>query len=202
MVRRSALSAIFAISPLLIGCMVGVAGCSGIAVPETSVPSDVTEPSTSTTVVAPAGEVHPAFRQLAEAMAPLPVFGLVDLPSGMAVADSWWPVIDGGPNGDAGSVENPHVLGAMTEEPEGQLVLKWGDGWLDVVANFRGDLGDVSGERVGTVGGEPAYLYQVNGGWLVQWAYQGRWYGVFGRGVPRDVVTSTAATMSLVIDGR
>ena len=75
------------------------------------------------------------------------------------------------------------------------MVFQAGDGWLAILENFRGDLGDVTGTPVGSVAGNPATLYEVNGGELVQWSQDGRWYGVFGRGVARDVVVAVALGM-------
>jgi hypothetical protein len=144
-------------------------------------------------------EILPAFREFAEAMGTVPVFGLRVMPQGMEVASGWWPVIEqAGVDEAREALANPHIEGSASSEPEGQLLLRCNGGWLDIVADFRGDLGDVAGESVGTVVGRPAALYQVNGGWLVQWSYEGRWYGLFGRGVPRDVVTSTALSMMLI----
>ena len=63
---------------------------------------------------------------------------------------------------------------------------------------FHGDLGDVSGTPVGKVGGSPAALFQVNGGELVQWSQDGRWYGLFARGVGRDAILAAALGMKTV----
>jgi hypothetical protein len=180
----------------VIGCM-GWWGCT-----EGSSPTLHMEPN-SETIVTPQSRdqqgVLQAFEDFAQAMGTVPVFGLESLPSGMEVASQWWPVLDQArPEASAESVANPRVEGSPRSEPEGELLLRCGDGWLDVLANFRGDLGDVNGESVGSVAGRPANLYQVNGGWLVQWSHEGRWYGLFGRGVPRDVVTSTALSMMLI----
>jgi hypothetical protein len=79
------------------------------------------------------------------------------------------------------------------------VVFSRGTGWIVVVENFRGDLGDVTGREVGSVGGHGATLYEnVNGGTLVQWSDGGRWYGVFGRDVPTEEVVSLALGMGLV----
>jgi hypothetical protein len=176
----------------------GAFGCSD----EHSLPVPASVSVDTTTVAEePEGQqqVIEAFRQLAEAMPAVTVFGLESLPSGMDVAAEWWPVLDQAePRVSEESVTNPRVEAGASSEPEGQLLLSCGDGWLAVLENFRGDLGDVTGESVGFVAGRPANLYQVNGGWLVQWSLDGRWYGVFGRGVPRDVVTSTALSMMRV----
>ncbi len=74
-------------------------------------------------------------------------------------------------------------------------------GWLVILENFQGDLGDVTGMPVGEVAGEPAALYEVNGGQLVQWSQDGRWYGVFGRGIPGQDVIDTALGMQRLPPG-
>jgi hypothetical protein len=163
-------------------------------------PYDVVGTSLTVATDAPGDpQFDAAFNDLAEALAPVPIFALADIPMGMAVAPNWWPVIDGGSSAESRNQgANPRIVGGGQEEPEGQLILACKDGWLAVVANFGGDLGDVRGERVGSIAGEPAHLYEVNGGWLVQWSYDGRWYGLFGRGVSKELVASTALSMTLV----
>jgi hypothetical protein len=176
-----------------------VGGCSSAVGSDSPTSSDGMSRMTSTTGVSDNPQASDVFRELAAALEPVPVFGLDELPSGITVAANWWPVIDGGSATTATEVGvNPRIVGGSDGEPEGQVILQSGSGWLDIVANFRGDLGDVSGESIGTVAGSAANLYEVSGGLLVQWSYRGRWYGVFGRGVPRDIVTSTALSMSLV----
>jgi hypothetical protein len=179
--------------------MLGAGGCSRGAGADLPVASDRESYTTSTTVGTARSQAADVFTRLAAALEPVPVFGLGELPSGVTVASNWWPVLDGGSAATAIEVgANPHIVGQSEAEPEGQVVLQCGKGWLDIVANFRGDLGDASGELVGSIAGSAANLYEVNGGMLVQWSYRGRWYGVFGLDVPRDVVTSVALSMSLV----
>ena len=60
---------------------------------------------------------------------------------------------------------NPRVLGSGAEA-EIQVMFRAGEGWLAILENFRGDLGDVSGTPVGSVAGNPATLYEINGGEL------------------------------------
>jgi hypothetical protein len=176
-----------------------VGGCSDKGVTSMS-PYDVADTSlTVTTDASGDQQFDAAFNDLAEALAPIPIFALADIPTGIAVAPNWWPVIDGGSSSESSNQgANPRIVGGGQEEPEGQLILACKDGWLAVIANFGGDLGDVSGERVGSIAAEPAYLYEVNGGWLVQWSHDGRWYGLFGRGVSKELVASTALSMTLV----
>ncbi len=90
------------------------------------------------------------------------------------LADSWAPVIDSTDPGsyDGPSRRNPYVVGSGSEA-EAQVVYRVGEGWLVFIENFRGDLGDVTGEEVGSVDGKPATLFSVNGGELVQWSYNG-----------------------------
>jgi hypothetical protein len=182
---------------IVMGAMGGLGACGCSNEHSLPLPASVLV-DTSMAEEEPEGQqqVIAAFRQLAESMPAVTVFGLESLPSGMEVAVGWWPLLEGTePEALEWRVPNPRVERPTSSEPEGQLLLSCGDGWLAVLENFRGDLGDVMGESVGSVAGSPANLYQVNGGWLVQWSFDGRWYGVFGRGVPRDVVTSTALSM-------
>ena len=144
-------------------------------------------------------EVDALFSELAAACQPLTIFAPTVLPQGAALADRWFPVLD---SQDPGSYEgapagNPQVLGSGAES-EIQVIFRVGDGWLAILENFRGDLGEVTGTSVGTVAGNAATLYEVNGGELVQWSQDGLWYGVFGRGVDRDDVVATALGMQPV----
>jgi hypothetical protein len=186
------------VATIAVALCVGTAGCSGGG----ALGTPASEGALSTTVgetTPQQQEMLPAFNKLADYMGTVPVFGLASLPEGTDVSQTWWPVLEQSEPGTSQElIENPRVEGVRQGEPEGELLLKCGEGWLAVLANFRGDLGDVSGERVGVVAGMPAYLYQIGGCWLVQWSYEGRWYGVFGRGVSRDIVTSTALSMRLV----
>lgn len=174
----------------------GSSGATAIAGPDASL-----APSSATSVinVLSLQEVEPVFRDLAGSMARVPLFGVRSLPEGVKVAETWWPVVEG-PDGALGerSDVNPRVVGEGGDEAEGQVVLSSGTGWLVVLENFRGDLGDVTGEAVGSVSGQRAFLYEVNGGWLVQWAFEGRWYGVFGRNVSVETVKALAIEMSLL----
>ena len=144
-------------------------------------------------------DVPNVFTEMASSMGGVPVFAVGDLPEGAVLAESWLSVIEeAAEHSTTKSVPNPKIVGEGGEEPEGQLVLEYGGGWLVVVENFRGDLGDVVGDEVGKVAGQSAYLLEVNGGWLVQWSFEGRWYGVFGRDVETDAVVSLALDMALL----
>lgn len=167
-----------------------------VAGTEVNVETSTSESETRTLVLE---EIPAAFRDLATSMLGTPVFAVPSLPEGIVVADSWWPVIEADSAEDGGRSDvNPRVEGESGQEPEGQLVLTHGGGWLVVIENFRGDLGEASGELVGTVAGQSAHLYEVNGGWLVQWAFESRWYGVFGRDVDPETVTRLALDMALL----
>jgi len=186
---------------VLFACLAGE-GCSASEVATTE-PSPLTS-----TIVSDTSSVSSEFEGgslavsgfdgMRAAMAPVPVFGLLELPEGVQVADGWWPVVEASPSGSTSTEANPRVSGQGGAEPEAQLVLTYEDGWLVVLENVRGDLGDVVGEPVGSIAGAQASLYEVNGGWLVQWGYEGRWYGVFGRDVPQEVVTALALEMKLL----
>jgi hypothetical protein len=182
-------------------CVALVCGCSGDdgsgAVVVTAGRPDAA--TTSLTSAPLESEVAAAFLELARTVTPMPVYGLAQLPPDTKLADEWWPVVEGGSEGGyAGSTVNPRIESGQEGEHSAELLLASSGGWLLALANFRGDLGEAVGVEVGSVEGHPAHLYELNGGWLVQWSDGGRWYGLFGRGVPRDIVESTALSMSLV----
>jgi hypothetical protein len=143
------------------------------------------------------------FAQIADVMAPAPTYGMAELPSGITIAATWWPVpLMAAPTDYEGPVvSNPRITGEGPGEQEVQLVLAMGGGWLVILENFRGDLGDVSGRPVGQVAGRDATLYELNGGSLVQWSDQGAWYGVFGRGLPTTAIVRIALSMTRAARG-
>lgn len=154
---------------------------------------------TSTSATVAESSVLDLFVGLAEDLAPVPAYGVSELPEGAEVAATWWPVVDcGGPDEYEGPARPNPWVNQDPLEPEAQLVLDLSGGWLVVLENFRGDLGDVSGRAVGSVDESGATLYEVNEGHLVQWSHAGRWYGVFGRGVPSDLVVDLALQMRLI----
>jgi hypothetical protein len=180
-------------------CVVGLLGALGVV----AGCAEDEPPATSTSAAASAEdptELAEVFADLARESGLMPVYGLTDLPSGVTIAAQWWPVVElAAPSEYKGpAVRNPRVSGEGEFDPEIQLVFSKGNGWMVIVENFRGDLGDVEGEKVGTVAGNTATLYEVNGGILVQWSDGGRWYGVFGRGVSEDDVVDMALAMRLI----
>jgi hypothetical protein len=158
-----------------------------------------TSSSASTTVMEPHTPpgLAAAFATLAGSVRPMTVFAPTVLPEGAQLAVRWLPVIESSdPSAyDGPEKRNPWMVGSGADT-EIQVVLTTDKGWLVIVENFHGDLGDVTGTPVGSVAGEPAALFSVNGGDLVQWGKDGRWYGVFGRGVTRDLVVSVALGMA------
>jgi len=179
-------------------CVLSLGGACG----EAGVPrDDGSAPGVTTSALADGEDAcAELFGGLAESVAPVRVYGLQSLPQGWSVAPQWWPAITlEDPSLYEGEARaNPLVSGAEAGEPQIQLVLEQAGGWLVIVENFRGDVGEVRGELVGAVAGNEARLYQVNGGMLVQWSDGGRWYGVFGRGIPERVVVETALAMKVI----
>jgi len=136
------------------------------------------------------------FVDMARRLAPVRVYGWAEFPEGATVASEWWPVVDcETPDENQGAARANPWIDQDPLEPEAQLVVSIAGGWLVVLENFRGDLGDVSGRAVGDVNDHAATLYEVNGGHLVQWSAGGKWYGVFGRGVAPELVVSAALEM-------
>jgi hypothetical protein len=147
-------------------------------------------------------DLEKVFRDLAVEVQPMTVFAPTVLPDGSDLADEWWPVVElTSPEFYEGPAsENPRVLGSGPEA-EIQVVFRTDEGWLVILENLQGDLGDVAGVPVGTVAGNPASLYDVNGGRLVQWSQNGLWYGVFGRDVSEADVIETALGMQPLLPG-
>jgi len=193
---------------LVVTLVAAAAGCGSAPAPATTeIPQPVHSrtPSTATATSeddADAGQPFGVdlFGTLAGAMAPMPVYGFAKLPAGADIVLEWWPVLSlDGPDDYGGpGIPNPLVSRADGEDPGVQLVLRYGDGWLVVLENFRGDLGETEGVEVGTVEGHPAALYEVNGGKLVQWSDGGAWYGLFGRGLAVETVTELAQEIQLI----
>jgi hypothetical protein len=164
----------------------GSASTTGLTSPPPTDSSTSTEPRS----------VDDLFAQLATSSQPMTIFEPTFLPEGTSLADAWRPVVDSTEPAayEGPPVSNPQVLGSGPES-EIQVVFQAGDGWLAVLENFRGDLGDVTGVPVGSVAGNQASLYEVNGGELVQWSKDGLWYGVFGRGLGQDDIVKVALGM-------
>jgi hypothetical protein len=190
-----------------LGLVLGVVACTaGDPATETTsglgTTASAATASSSSTVTTDRGDsstIAALFDELAASAAPMTVFAPTYLPTDVALTKYWLPVIDSSkPEEYAGPpVSNPQVLGSGSDS-EIQVILQSREGWIAIIEDFRGDLGDVSGSAVGTVAGNAATLYEVNGGDLVQWSQDGRWYGVFGRGVSRDDTIAVALGMQPV----
>jgi hypothetical protein len=206
-VRILMLAVVFA--PALSGCGAGTGAPVGVtATTDGAVQSTVTFGTTATepeheattteaaTVTTPRATVAGVFADLAQSLRPLVVFAPSDVPESARVAADWLPVIASPYPASATQPRkaNPLVVGEGADA-EVQVVLEVGSGWMVVIENFHGDLGDVTGKDVGKVDGIPATLFEVNGGELVQWSLDGKWYGVFGRGVSEDAILALALGM-------
>ena len=128
------------------------------------------------------------------------VYGIAELPKGATVPAEWWPIVDvETPSEYTGPpTANPRVIVGQEDDAQVQLVVEYQGGWVGSLQNFRGDLGDVQGQDGGVVDGHPARQYEVNGGVLVQWRDEGRWYGLFARGVAADEVIRLALQMRAI----
>ncbi len=192
---------------LLPALAVMVAACghvstAGPSTSATAVPPSA-EPATEQTVTSLTGSasdtptVQEAVAVLAESAEPLVVFAPAYLPEDAVLATGWWPVVEFEDPAlyPEPAQPNPRVTtdGSM---PQAEVVISVGEGWLDLLQNFRGDVGDTPGRPVGEVAGLPATLFEINGGTLVQWQREGLWYGVFGRGVPEEQVMRVALSMT------
>lgn len=80
----------------------------------------------------------------------------------------------------------------------GEVRVLTGDGFLQFLEVVEGDLGDLPGREVGRIQDEVAVAYRLMGGILVQWRCAGAWYGVYGKGLPEDVVIKIALGMKRI----
>jgi hypothetical protein len=169
----------------------------------TSLPTtDREAPTTSTATPAlTARTPSAAFLYLSERLTSFPVYSPAYLPAEAALAATWWPVTElhlpsdyQGPH-----VDNPRVDEAHGKAVAAQVILEVGQGWLAVLENYRGDLGDVAGDVVGEIQGNRATLYSVGGGTAVQWSDEGLWFVVFGRNLPASEVAKVALSMEKTI---
>jgi hypothetical protein len=161
-----------------------------------STTSSVSSPSSGSVTSAQLQGGGDLFAQLAAACWPMTIFAPTVLPERAVLADRWLPVLESQEPGSyqGPAAANPRVVGSGADS-EIQVVFQTEDGWLAILEGFRGDLGDVTGTPVGSVAGNEAAVYEVNGGELVQWSQDGLWYGVFGRGIDRDRVVEVALGM-------
>ena len=204
---------------LMAGCghAPGSTSVTDVVVPVSTLSSTtLAEPESSTTTVPVAtsgstasstessAEVEPAglegvFARLAASVQPMTVFAPTVLPEGATLSPRWLPVIDSAhPQAYEGPTKsNPYVFGSGADS-EIQVVFEAAPGWLVVIENFHGDIGDVTGTAVGSIAGSAASRFEVNGGELVQWSKDGLWYGIFGRGLERDAILATALGMKVL----
>jgi hypothetical protein len=165
-------------------------------------PGNESPASVSTQAETDAGQsgISQLFAELARELAPLPVYGLAELPPGGSIPAEWWPAvsIDSPSSCDGSTGPNPWVSESPPGAKEAQVLLRLREGWLMIVENFRGDVGDAQGVAVGEVEGRPASLFELPGGTLIQWSDKGAWYGVFGRGVTVEDVIETAHALHLI----
>jgi hypothetical protein len=162
----------------------------------TALQAETTSTSEASTVVTSRATVAGVFADIAQSLSPLVIFAPSEVPDAVELAPQWLPVLDSSDPAADGQPRkaNPSIVGEG-EDAEVQVVLTAGGGWMVVIENFHGDLGDVSGKEVGKVDGIPAYSFEVNGGELIQWSFDGKWYGVFGRGVSKGAILALALGM-------
>jgi hypothetical protein len=143
---------------------------------------------------APDGSVARAFATAEAGAEGLRLYAPTLLPLSTVAPDTWWPISEvDSPAAYAGPrVPNPRLLPEEGSPPEIRVALKSSDGWLEIIENVRGDLGDVKGTSIGTISGHQAALYAVGGSYCVQWSDSGIWYAVFARGWSEEDVREVA----------
>jgi hypothetical protein len=137
------------------------------------------------------------FALVAKEMAPLPAYSPTYLPAGAELAVQWWPLVDcSTPEEYSGPpTANPRIDFQDESAVSAQVVVRCPVGWLAVLQNFRGDLGDTPSEDAGLIQGHDARVYDVEGATVVQWSDEGCWYAVIGRDVPQAEVVKVAMAM-------
>lgn len=167
--------------------------------PTTTFPIEAAaSPSTSTHSVPSPDSVYLV---LAKELAPILVYAPTYLPAGATLAESWWPVLQVANQGDyeGPTAENPRVDSADEgRSVSAEVLYEVGDGWLVMLENFRGDLGDVAGQVVGNIEGRQVRTYVYDGCVVAQWSEDGSWYAVFGRNVEAAEVTKVALSSAKV----
>ncbi len=140
---------------------------------------------------------HDLFSDLSRRLAPAAVYVPTYLPEEATLAEAWWPVMEvAGPEDYHGAEQsNPRVDDADGRAVTAQILFRVGEGWLAVLENYRGDVGDIVGRDVGEIQGHTARLYILNGGVAVQWSDAGLWYIVFGRQLSQTEVIKVALSM-------
>ena len=146
---------------------------------------------------APDGSVARAFATAEAGADGLRVYAPTLLPNSTVAPDTWWPISEvDSPSAYAGPrVSNPHILSEEGGLPEIRVALKSSDGWLEIIEDVRGDLGDIEGTSIGTISGRQATLYVVEGCYCVQWSDEGIWYAVFARGWSEEDIREVALDM-------
>ena len=148
--------------------------------------------------------IHAAFASTASALYPVPTYAPTALPPGARLTVSWRPVLSAEEQHPPAQSETPDPpvgnprLSLEGSESQAEILVDVPNGALLFLENFRGDLGDVTGEPVGDVAGHHASRYDLAGGTLVQWSDEGRWYAVYGRGEGAQHVVAVAKGMRVL----
>lgn len=129
---------------------------------------------------APGSEVMDAFLALRDPLGGRPLFVPSTLPECTVVAS------------------NGSGVDWVAAPAVGEVRVVMEDASLQFLEAVEGDIGDLPHREVGRIQGETAAIYAVLGGVLVQWRCEGAWYGVFGRGLPEDIVVRIALGMKRI----
>jgi len=111
----------------------------------------------------PPREMVDAFARLTSALPGVRLYLPRELPQGATLPATWWPVSSGkSPVTWTGSSEsNPRVVG-RGKNVEVRIVMRigHGDSWMELAERVKGDLGDLQGDRAGSVAGHEAQIYR------------------------------------------
>ena len=143
---------------------------------------------------------RPVVRRPGRAKWPLAVYAPTVSAGGSRLAAHGFPVFD---STDPGSYDGPvpeESVGGRVRRDPGTGGVQGGRGWLVVIENFHGDLGDVTGEEVGSVAGRRPLCFTSTAGSWCSGASMASGTG-FWAGFSRAVLVAAALGME-VVSGR
>ena len=147
-------------------------------------------------------EVMALFAALATQMDPIPVYVPTYLPGGAVLAEKGWPSIASdtllGPS--PLELTNPQVDRDEVGNPvTSQVLFSIGDGYLAVIANLRGDLGDVPNNKICEIEGNPVSLYSQGDDHIIQWSDSDMWNVLMAKGISADELLKIALGLERIM---
>lgn len=122
-----------------------------------------------------------------------------ELPEGTRLVKKWRPLDRDDvatTSVNPGALANPWVAG-RGRDAEVRLLLEVGSGrWLELMQGVRGDVGDLPAKAVRLEDGNAATVFDVLGGYFVQWSRADVSYAAFGVGLRESDVLRVAGGLT------